>query len=287
MFRVVQATAPRRRASSRRFAAYAAHATAGGGDGLHGDWPQFLSEEMTRALRRRRPRDGRRARRHPAVPPGLRAHLAGEPRLRRARPPHRLHANYMAHVRTRVEHRHEPVSGPVAAAQRYIREPITGPGGPRALHRRPPHRHAPAALAREPVGRRQHRSAPSRSAIRVGGVLFSGTPGEGFPAIGAGIRDAVEGEQEVIQLGLANDQLGYLIAPARVRAGDRRRGAGERQHHLQRLADDRRPRDVRRHRARARDRVRRRAPPECAPYDAQDVAGDPVANVPVGGVVAP
>jgi hypothetical protein len=47
----------------------------------------------------------------------------------------------------------------------------------------------------------------------VGGVLFAGTPGEGFNAIGAGVRDAVKNAQEVIQLGLANDQLGYLIAP--------------------------------------------------------------------------
>ena len=62
------------------------------------------------------------------------------------------------------------------------------------------------------------------SALRVGGVLFSGTPGEGFPAIGTGVRDAVSGEQEVIQLGLANDQLGYLIAPAQLRADHRRRG---------------------------------------------------------------
>ena len=29
------------------------------------------------------------------------------------------------------------------------------------------------------------------------------------------------------------------------------------------------------------------SPAECAPYDAQDAAGDPVANVPVGGVTLP
>ena len=29
------------------------------------------------------------------------------------------------------------------------------------------------------------------------------------------------------------------------------------------------------------------SPATCAPYDAQDATADPVANVPVGGVVAP
>src|SRR3954447_13073087 len=46
LFRVVQATA-RDGSVIATLAAYAAHATAGGGDGLNGDWPQFLSNAMT------------------------------------------------------------------------------------------------------------------------------------------------------------------------------------------------------------------------------------------------
>src|SRR4029079_5805609 len=46
MVRVVQATAPGGGVVA-TYMAYAAHATAGGGNGLHGDWPQFLSDEMT------------------------------------------------------------------------------------------------------------------------------------------------------------------------------------------------------------------------------------------------
>jgi len=42
----------------------------------------------------------------------------------------------------------------------------------------------------------------------------SGTPGEGYPEIAFGIRDSVGDAQEVITLGLAIDQVGYLIAPA-------------------------------------------------------------------------
>src|SRR3954452_722561 len=211
MFRVVQATAPSGGVVA-TYAAYAAHATAGGGDGLHGDWPQFLSGAMSAryggvglAM------EGANGGTQPCRPacaftkptnPGYNA-----PDRRTA-----LMLNYMAHVQRSLDHA-APVRGKVDAAKAYIREPITGP--------------AVLALftAGHHTGTRLLRSHDSpwgngntlrtvTSARRVGGVLFSGTPGEGFPAIGNGVRDAISGEQEVIQLGLANDQLGYLIAPA-------------------------------------------------------------------------
>lgn len=46
LFRVVQATDPNGGVVA-TYTAYAAHSTAGGGDGLNGDWPQFLSDTMT------------------------------------------------------------------------------------------------------------------------------------------------------------------------------------------------------------------------------------------------
>ena len=45
-FRVLQATAPGAGVIA-TYAAYAAHATAGGGNGLNGDWPQFLGDRMS------------------------------------------------------------------------------------------------------------------------------------------------------------------------------------------------------------------------------------------------
>jgi len=58
------------------------------------------------------------------------------------------------------------------------------------------------------------------SAIRVGDVLFTGTPGEPYPQIAFGIQDAVDaGAPGVADIShhflasLADDQLGYLIAP--------------------------------------------------------------------------
>src|SRR3954471_10180668 len=50
LFRVVQAT-DANGAVVGTFAAYAAHATAGGGDGLNGDWPQFLGDRMAASFR--------------------------------------------------------------------------------------------------------------------------------------------------------------------------------------------------------------------------------------------
>src|SRR3954469_562438 len=50
MVRVVQARDAKTGSVIATLMAYAAHATAGGGDGLHGDWPQFLSDKMSAEL---------------------------------------------------------------------------------------------------------------------------------------------------------------------------------------------------------------------------------------------
>jgi hypothetical protein len=91
----------------------------------------------------------------------------------------------------------------------------------------------------------------------------------------------------VLQLGLANDQLGYLIAPATyvpviaaeaavndniifnvsATIGDHVMCAGIRMAGAVGFAPA--------------------LTPQCVPYDAQDAAGDPLAAVPVGGVTLP
>ena len=286
MVRVVQATDPDDGSVIATFMAYAAHATAGGGNGLHGDWPQFLSDELTAryggvglamvgALGGTQPCRPACSFTDPSNP----GYADGIPRKQA------IVANYAAHVE-RALAAASPVSGPIAAAQRFIREPITGPAvialftvgsydGARLLRSR-----------QNPwvVGTTIRTVA---SAIRVGDVLFAGTPGEGFPAIGTGVRDAIEGEKEVIQLGLANDQLGYLIAPI---------------HYVPIIAAE----------APVNDNIifnvsptigdhvmcadialaletgfEGAAPAQCAGYEAADSAGDPVAAVPVGGVPDP
>src|SRR5204862_4505524 len=123
------------------------------------------------------------------------------------------------------------------------------------------------------------------SARRVGGVLFSGTPGEGFPAIGNGVRDSVTDEQEVVQLGLANDQLGYLIAPVSyvpVIAAEAPVNDNIIFNVSPTIGDHVMCSDIGLSLSLG---FLGQSPPECAPYDAADAAGDPVAQVPVGGVI--
>jgi hypothetical protein len=51
------------------------------------------------------------------------------------------------------------------------------------------------------------------ASARVGDLLISAYPGEAYPQIPLDVAGKVEGERGQITLGLANDQLGYLIAP--------------------------------------------------------------------------
>ncbi|MEA2473670.1 MAG: hypothetical protein QOE06_1585 [Thermoleophilaceae bacterium] len=49
--------------------------------------------------------------------------------------------------------------------------------------------------------------------VRIGDVLLSAVPGEIYPQIALKVRDAVPGMRGYMTAGLANDQLGYIIAP--------------------------------------------------------------------------
>jgi hypothetical protein len=49
--------------------------------------------------------------------------------------------------------------------------------------------------------------------VRIGDVLLSAVPGEIYPQIAQKVRDAVPGMRGYMTAGLANDQLGYIIAP--------------------------------------------------------------------------
>ena len=51
------------------------------------------------------------------------------------------------------------------------------------------------------------------SAHRLGNLLLTAAPGEAYPDIRSGVEKSVTGYSKVFTFGLANDQLGYLIAP--------------------------------------------------------------------------
>lgn len=284
MFRVVQATAP----SGQKvltWATYAAHATAGGASGLHGDWPAFLSDGMAAEFGGEglamvgalggtqpcRPSCAFTKKDNPGYDIGDRRTA--------------VMANYTRHVRLALASAAE-VSGPVAAQRGYIREPITGPvmtalfaGGKRLginLLRSTEPPWVNAQTLRTVVG-----------AMRIGGLAVVGTPGEGYPRIGDDVRAALRDEQMVIQLGQAGDTLGYLIAPAEYYPVIAAQAAVNNNALLNvspTIGD---------HVACADTRLALalgftgQASPECLAVDVFDGAGDPIAAVPVGGVVLP
>ena len=51
------------------------------------------------------------------------------------------------------------------------------------------------------------------SVHRIGDVVLTANPGEAYPDIRFGVSQEISGEQAFFTFGLANDQLGYLIAP--------------------------------------------------------------------------
>ncbi|HZQ87768.1 MAG TPA: hypothetical protein VFA83_23180 [Acidimicrobiales bacterium] len=281
--RVVQARTPAGKPVV-TYVAYAAHATAGGGNGIHGDWPQFLSDAMAAEYGGvGMSMEGANGGTQPCRPTCAFTNPSNPGTKIKDRKPAIL-ANYMAHVHDALAHA-TVVEGPVGGDQQFIREPITGAA---VLALFTAGKYAGAGLLRS------HQSPwvvgttirTVVSDVRVGRLLFAGTPGEGFYAIGAGIRRAVGDGMDVIQLGLANDQLGYLIAPASYvpviaaevavndniifnvspTIGDHVMCAGIA------LAGNL--------------GLDARSPATCAPYNAADAAGDPLGAVPVGGIVA-
>jgi hypothetical protein len=285
MMRAMQATTPSGEVVV-TYVAYAAHATAGGGAGLHGDWPQFLSDALAAkyggvgfAM------EGAVGGTQPCRPvcgftdPNEPGYNIGDRRTAYL-------TNYMAHVADALSpEKAQPVRGPVGAEQSYIREAITGPfvtalftGGS----------YVGAGILRSHenpwvVGNTIRTVA---SAVRIGDLLFAGTPGEGFFAIGQGVRDAVDARL-VFQLGLANDQLGYLIAPINyvpIIAAEVPVNDNIIFNVSPTIGDHVMCADIRLSLSLGFEGA---SPPECAGYDAQDAAGDPISQVPFGGIVLP
>jgi hypothetical protein len=285
MVRVLQATSPSGK-HPLTFMAFAAHATAGGGNGLHGDWPQFLSEAMSQQ--------------YGGVGLAMVGALGGTQPCRTAcsftKPTNpgydakdrrtALVLNYGAHVASALATA-KPVKGPVGAAQGFIREPITGPAVT-ALFTAGKYAGAQLLRNHESPWVTGQTIRTVVSAVRIGDVVLNTTPGEGFPRIRQDVEDALGSQaQEVIQLGLAGDQLGYLISPASYvpiiaaevpvndniifnvspTIGDHVACAGIRLVGTLGLTVT--------------------VPPTCAPYDLVDAQGDPLGQVPVGGVVIP
>ena len=193
-------------------ASYAAHATLGGGSGVHGDWPQFLSEALTAtyggvgiAIQ------GTNGRTQPCRP---RCSFTDA-----SKPGYEIEDRRTAYTTMLMYHVGKavtgapPVNGPVAAAKAMIRNEAVNPfllvlllrgeavGAPIQRSRKAPW------LVGNTIG-------TFVSAVRIGDLLISGSPGEPYPNIAAGVSEATNvPAQRHWTLALTDDQLGYLIAP--------------------------------------------------------------------------
>lgn len=295
MVRVLQARDPSGDVVT-TYMSFAAHATAGGGPGVHGDWPQFLSDALSSGYSRTI--DGVTYESYGGIGIAMEGANGGTQPCRPAcaftspdNPGYDIGnrreaytVNYMAHVKAALEDARE-VTGPVAAAKDFIREPVTGPAVA-ALFMGGKYMGAEILRSHEPPWANGNTIRTVVSALRVGDVLFAGTPGEGFYSIGKGIRDNV-GAREVFQLGLANDQLGYLIAPATyvpVIAAEAAVNDNIIFNVSPTVGDHVMCSDIRLALSLGFEGS---SPASCANYDAQDGAGDPIGDVPLGGPVLP
>jgi hypothetical protein len=208
---VVQARAVSTGAVVSTLVSFNAHATLGGASGLHGDWPQFLSDQLTQryggvgiAM------EGAVGRIQPCRPQCSFTDPAqfGTATDRRGKYLHALGLKVDAALSGASR-----VVGTVWSERTFIREAITSPAV-LALF-----------LGGSAVGAdlRRSTSAPwmvgpvigtSVTSFGIGNLLLSGYPGEAYPNIHVGVGAAVPGLLDHVPLGLANDQLGYLIAPA-------------------------------------------------------------------------
>lgn len=209
--RVVQARAVADDSVVATLVSYNAHATLGGADGIHGDWPQFLSDRLSAvyggvgiAMQ------GAVGRVQPCRPQCsfTDASQFGDGTDRKSKYLNAL----MGHVGKALVNP-AAVFGPVQGRQRLIREPITSPA---VLALFAGGQHIGAEL-------RRSQQAPwlvgnvigtPVSSLSFGNLLISGFPGEAYPNISLGVQRALKTPKLFMPLGLANDQVGYLISPA-------------------------------------------------------------------------
>jgi hypothetical protein len=193
--------------------AFAAHATLGGGSGLHGDWPQFMSQKLSvtyggvgiaiegavGATQPCRPFCGftDKARYGPSLPSDRKG----------------AYTFMLSWHTARALATSVAVDGPVRGVKGFIRHEVENP----LLYALVTHGDAigaPIARSLDAPWVVGNTVLTLTSALRVGNVLINGAPGEAYANIPAGVEAALAVDPRLHwTLGLADDQLGYLIAP--------------------------------------------------------------------------
>lgn len=209
--RVLQARSVATGAVVTTLVSYNAHATLGGANGVHGDWPQFLSDRMTSVLGGVGiAMQGSVGRVQPCRP---QCSFTDPAQFGGATDRKTAYVNaLMRHVQTATSSSARmPVQGFVNGHSTFIREPITSPAvlalfaGGQAVGAELRRSNVAPYLVGNVIG-------TPVSSLAIGNLLVSGFPGEAYPNIALGVARAVPGKMH-LPLGLANDQIGYLIAP--------------------------------------------------------------------------
>ena len=213
LVRVIQARSVTNGTVVATLMSYGAHGTLGGGNGVSGDWPQFLSDALTaRYGGTGIGMEGTNGSIQPCRPRCAYTNPT-QPGYSIADRKTAYTTMVMNHVVDAIAHAHA-VSGPIRAAKTFIRHDIENPflaallydggavGAPIQRSRRSPWL----------VGNTVQTIV---STVRIGNVLVSGSPGETYPNIAKGVATATGvAPADHWTLSLAEDQLGYLIAPA-------------------------------------------------------------------------
>jgi hypothetical protein len=219
--RVLQATAAGTGAPIATVANFAAHATVGGPDNtlVSADWPGALAEQLTEAyggVGMTLVADVGRS--QPNARDCITTELGSGRYAVDARSPKTSCAmsSYAARVKAYAEQAvvtaRRLKAGPVRSASFFLRDPSHSAallgldyagdpaGAPIARQYLPPY------LAGDAIG-------TWVSDIRVGNMLLTTNPGEAYPNIRDGVMAQVGDARRFWTVGLANDQLGYLISP--------------------------------------------------------------------------
>ena len=191
--------------------AYAAHSTLGGANGLHGDWPQFMSEKLGATFGGTGIAfEGAVGRTQPCRPRcGFTNHSNPGYNLSDRRDAYTT--MLMDHVQRAVDNA-SAITGEVRAEKTFVRHEVSNP----VLLGATQH----GALLGAPIARSLDSPwtvgttvLTPVSSVRLGSLLITGLPGEAYPNIPAAVSDATGTDaSNNWTLGLVDDQLGYLIA---------------------------------------------------------------------------
>lgn len=259
---------------------YAAHATLGGGSGLHGDWPQFLGDHM--------------ADEYGGIGLAFQGSVGRSQPCRprcgftdRERPGYELPGRRQAYVTMLMYHVRRAllgapaIDGAIKAARSFIRHEVSNPAL-LALTQQGGVIGAPIARSLDAPWTVGSTVLTPVSAFGLGWLLVTGAPGEAYPNIGFAVSDATNTPiQRTWTISLADDQLGYLIAPLET-YGFVLAEAGVNDNSIFNVSPT-----IGDHVACAQTRLAGsigfgivRADPRCVAWDAVDALGDPLGTLP-------